>query len=130
MGDGPASAKALSAMRQTWADLQAAKQYATGINRKVDQYEVNAARRVSIAEGIAGNRRAGLAIGARAVHLAVWSESPRLDTSTPELTVPQRMKVKAKALLGGVAALSVNIINFPASERRHKVATRLASKAL
>jgi hypothetical protein len=122
--------EALAAMRQTWSDLKAAKSQAQGINRKVDQYEVNAARRVSMAESLIGSKKAGIAIGVRAVALAFWSESPRLDTANPNLTSRQRLQAKTKALLGGVAALGTGLLSIPRINQSQQLATTIAAKTL
>lgn len=123
-------ASALSFMKQTWSDIAQAKAQAEGINQKVDQYEINAARRVSIAESLLGDRKKGLAIGARAVGLAFMSESPRLDTTNPNLTTIQRLRAKTKALIGSVAAVGVGILATPKPGRRHNTAWSLADRTL
>lgn len=124
--DGP-----LQHMRITWNDIGHAKdQVRRGIDRHVDQYEINAARRVSIAESLVGDRKRGLRIGARAVGLALLSESPRIDTSNPNLSPPQRMRAKIKAFVGGVAAVGVNVLASSHDERRQRAALKLADRTL
>jgi len=118
-------------MRQTWSDIGEAKAMApTVIDQLVDQYEVNAVRRVSIAESLMGNRRRGLSLGIRAVGLAIMSESPRLDTSNPNMDGKLRTKAKYKALLGGVAALGVNLLAAKESTTRRKLALMIADKTI
>ncbi len=117
----------LSSFRNAWADIRTAKQMrGLGINRWVDQYQINAARRVSMAESLLGNKLRGTILGAGAVGLAFMSESPRLSTSNPNASLKQRLAAKSKAFQGGVAALGVNVLLVvkPALSRR------LASKAL
>lgn len=120
----------LEAMRQAWSDLKAAKTQAQGVNQNVDQYEVNAARRVSMAESLLGSSKSGLAIGARAIGLAFWSESPRLDTSNPNMTRGKRGKAKVKALLGGLSAVGVGLLAATQTDRGMQLATALADKTL
>lgn len=119
-----------SYMQRTWGDLKEAKAQAEGINRMVDQYEINASRRVSMTESLLGDRLKGLAIGVRAVGLAFMSESPRLDTSEPQLTTKQRLQAKAKAFAGGVAAIGVGILASPRRNYRQRAAWALADRAL
>jgi len=98
----------LGLFRQTWTDIKNAKQLRPlGINRWVDQYEINAARRVSMAESHMGNKARGLALGLIAVGLAPLSESPLLSTGDPDMTTVDRLRAKSKALQGGIAALGV-----------------------
>ncbi len=118
----------LPATWQTWSDLQAAKKQASGINRWVDQYEINAARRVSIVESLMDNRKRGFGIGLRAVGLAFMSESPRLDTSNPNLTPRQRTRAKSKAFVGGLAAVAVGVLASPHPNRRQRAAYELADR--
>lgn len=116
-------------MRQTMTDLEKAKSLASGINQKFDQYEINASRRVSLAESVIGHRKSGRAMGAHAVRLAFMSESPRLDTSS-SFNKAQRLRAKTKAFAGGAAALGVGILMSEKSGRRQKLALKLADKTL
>lgn len=121
----------LSKMRQTWSDIQTAKMQASSrIDQKVDQYEINASRRVSMTESLIGSRKLGLQIGAKAVRLAFASESPKMSTSTPELSRKSRLQSKAKALVGGIAALSVNVLASPKGNRRQRLAYIVANRTL
>ncbi len=122
----------LDSMRLTWSDLQKARAKANGLNRKIDQYAINASRRASMAETLFGDRKIGLIIGAKAVALAFASESPMLDTSNPNLTTKQRLQAKKKALLGGVAALGISVIASPKkmNKKRQKLALKIADRAL
>ncbi len=118
-------------MAQSWSDIQTAKRQATSkIDQKVDQYEINVSRRVSMAESLVGHRNIGLQIGAKAVFLAFASESPRISTSNPELSQQDRLRAKAKALAGGIAALSVGILASPKGNRRQQLAYKIASRTL
>lgn len=116
-------------MRQTMTDLGKSKSLASGINQKFDQYEINASRRVSLAESVIGHRKSGRSMGAHAVRLAFMSESPRLDTSA-NLDKAQRLRAKAKAFAGGVAALGVGILMSEKAGRRQNLALKLAYKTL
>lgn len=78
-----------------------------GENRKIDQYDINFTARTGFAEALAGNKKISLALGARAAWLAFSSESPKIDTSNPNLTAKERFKAKARALMRGVGALAV-----------------------
>lgn len=120
----------IDAMRQTWSDLQAAKAQATGINAKIDQYEINASRRVSMTESLVGKKKLGMTLGVRAVALAFWSESPKLDTANPNLTIKQRAQAKTKALLGGVAAVGVSVLSSLGNNRSRQLALRVVDKTL
>jgi hypothetical protein len=122
---------AVNYLRTTWSDLKDAKTLAPKhIDGQIDQYEVNAARRVSMAESLFGNHKTGLAVGIRAVKLAFWSESPRLDTANPNMTNKQRLRSKAKAFLGGVAAVGVGILSTRRTDRGMRLAATLADKTL
>jgi hypothetical protein len=113
------------------SDLEHAKSLAPeGINRKVDQYEINAVRRVSIGESLLGNRKKGLKIGIRAVKLAFMSESKRIDTSIPSLSSKGRLKAKSRALAGGVVALGINLLASPNYNIRRRAALRIASRSI
>ena len=120
----------LGLVRQTWADLQAAKAFANGVNKKVDQYEINAARRISIAEIILGERRKGITIGLRGLIISSMSESPCLDTSTPNLKLGARLKSKSKALVGSVSALTVGMLFTKNETRRKNMALKIANRTL
>ncbi|HEY5267729.1 MAG TPA: hypothetical protein VII94_01180 [Candidatus Saccharimonadales bacterium] len=116
-------------MRLTWLDLREAKTKASGINKRIDQYEINATRRISIAETLLGNKKAGLVLGAFAVKRAFMSESPKLDTSNPELETMDRIRAKNKALIGGLAAIAINVLSSPAIKTK-KLALKIAERTL
>lgn len=121
----------LTKMRQSWSDIQLAKKLAESFkDKRVDQYEINASRRVSMTESLIGNRKAGLQIGARAVRLALASESPRMSTSTPGLPRRARLQAKVKAFVAGVKALGVGVIASPKSNRRQRLAYKITDKTL
>lgn len=119
----------LGFVRQSWNDLSSA-QILQGANPQIDQYQINAIRRVSIAESLHGNRKRALKLGASAVILAFKSESPKLDTATPKLSDKQRYKAKMKALAGGILALTVNGLASPKLNKRRKLALRVADYSL
>jgi tetratricopeptide (TPR) repeat protein len=119
--------QSLDMMRLTWSDLKIANKQASGVNRYVDQYQINASRRVSIAESIVGDKKQGLKIGLGAVALAFLSESPHIDTSNPNKKTLGRLKAKTKALGGALLALSISSLVY---SKRSEVALKLANKAL
>ena len=109
------------------SDIRQAKHQASGINRHIDQYQINTSRRISITESVEGSRIIGLGYALESIALSFWSQSPRLDTANPDLTKKQRVDAKTKALKGGVAALGVNVLAFALETR---LALKLADKAL
>lgn len=78
-----------------------------GENRKIDQYDINFTDRTGFAEALASNKKISLTLRLRAVRLAFLSESPKIDTSNPNLTTKERFKAKARALMRGVGAVAV-----------------------
>lgn len=119
---------ALSMFRQAWDDIHTAKQLRPlGIDRWIDQYQINAVRRVSMAESLLGSKSRGSVLGAGAVALAFMSESPRLSTSTPDMSLMLRLKAKRNALLGGVAALGVSALSIA---RKPTLARKVAARVL
>ena len=87
--------------------IKESREHATGKNRKIDQYDINFTARTGFAEALAGYTKRSLALGARAVWLAFWSESPKIDTSNPNLSITERFKAKARASVRGVGAVAV-----------------------
>ena len=120
----------LTYLRSTLEDLKAANTHADGINQKVDQYQINATRRVSMAESLFGKRKSGGMLGLQAVALAFMSESPKLDTANLTLTLHERLSIKKRGLLGGVAALGVAILASSHNDTAEKFALRVADKTL
>lgn len=106
--------------------LEDSHEHADGLNRKIDQYDINFTARASYAETLAGNKKRGLALGIRAVRLAFWSESPRLDTTNTSLSKKERYKTKARALVRGIGALAVGIV-APVNRRAAKTLVRKLS---
>lgn len=102
--------------------LKDSHEHADGLNR-IDQYDINFTARASYAETLAGNKKRGLALGVRAVRLAFWSESPRLDTTNTSLSKKERYKTKARALVRGIGALAVGIV-APINRRAAKTLVR------
>lgn len=96
--------------REAQTHLQQARQQASGINRLVDQYDINSLRRASVAESLAGYPLRGARLGMRAVGLAFWSESPQLDTTNHQLTHKDRWRTKQKALRGSLAAIATSAL--------------------
>ena len=105
--------------------LEDSHKHADGLNR-IDQYDINFTARASYAETLAGNKKRGLALGIRAVRLAFWSESPRLDTTNTSLSKKERYKTKARALVRGIGALAVGIV-APVNRRAAKTLVRKLS---
>lgn len=105
--------------------LEDSHKHADGLNR-IDQYDINFTARASYAETLAGNKKRGLALGVRAVRLAFWSESPRLDTTNISLSKKERYKTKARALVRGIGALAVGIV-APVNRRAAKTLVRKLS---
>ena len=105
--------------------LKDSHKHADGLNR-IDQYDINFTARASYAETLAGNKKRGLALGIRAVRLAFWSESPRLDTTNTSLSKKERYKTKARALVRGIGALAVGIV-APINRRAAKTLVRKLS---
>lgn len=105
--------------------LEDSHKHADGLNR-IDQYDINFTARASYAETLAGNKKRGLALGVRAVRLAFWSESPRLDTTNTSLSKKERYKTKVRALVRGIGALAVGIV-APVNRRAAKTLVRKLS---
>lgn len=96
----------------------------------IDQYEINLARRFSIAESVLRDPVRGARLGVRAVRLSFMSESPRLATSNPDLSSGGRRRAKVKAFAGGLAAISVAVLATPKEGRRRNIALKLADRSL
>ena len=106
--------------------LKDSHEHADGLNSKIGQYYINFTARASYTETLAGNKKRGLALGVRAVRLAFWSESPRLDTTNTSLSKKERYKTKARALVRGIGALAVDIV-APINRRAAKTLVRKLS---
>ena len=87
--------------------IEESRKHATDKDRKIDQYDINFTARTGFAEALAGDTKRSLALGARAVRLAFLSESPKIDTSNPNMAIEERFKAKARALMRGVGAVAV-----------------------
>ena len=117
--------KTVETFRYGLEKLEDSHKHADGLNR-IDQYDINFTARASYAETLAGNKKRGLALGVRAVRLAFWSESPRLDTTNTSLSKKERYKTKARALVRGIGALAVGIV-APVNRRAAKTLVRKLS---
>ena len=117
--------KTVETFRYGLEKLKDSHEHADGLNR-IDQYDINFTARASYAETLAGNKKRGLALGIRAVRLAFWSESPRLDTTNTSLSKKERYKTKARALVRGIGALAVGIV-APVNRRAAKTLVRKLS---
>ena len=117
--------KTVETFRYGLEKLEDSHEHADGLNR-IDQYDINFTARASYAETLAGNKKRGLALGVRAVRLAFWSESPRLDTTNTSLSKKERYKTKARALVRGIGALAVGIV-APVNRRAAKTLVRKLS---
>lgn len=118
--------KTVETFRYGLEKLKDSHKHADGLNRKIDQYDINFTARASYVETLAGNKKLGLALGIRAVRLAFWSESPRLDTTNTSLSKKERYKTKARALVRGIGALAVGIV-APVNRRAAKTLVRKLS---
>ena len=118
--------KTVETFRYGLEKLEDSHEHADGLNREIDQYDINFTARASYAETLAGNKKRGLALGVRAVRLAFWSESPRLDTTNTSLSKKERYKTKARALVRGIGALAVGIV-APVNRRAAKTLVRKLS---
>ena len=87
--------------------IEESREHAADKDRKIDQYDINFTARTGFAEALAGDTKRSLALGARAVRLAFLSESPKIDTSNPNMAIEERFKAKARALTRGVGAVAV-----------------------
>lgn len=96
----------LGPTRQAEHSLKQANLFAKGLF-KLDQFLINMARRISVNEAFAGDRRKALSWSFGGVAVAPFSESKMLDTSNPNLSRGERMKAKARALAGGLGAVAV-----------------------
>ena len=118
--------KTVETFRYGLEKLEDSHEHADGLNREIDQYDINFTARASYAETLAGNKKRGLALGVRAVRLAFWSESPQLDTTNTSLSKKERYKTKARALVRGIGALAVGIV-APINRRAAKTLVRKLS---
>lgn len=118
--------KTVETFRYGLEKLEDSHEHADGLNREIDQYDINFTARASYAETLAGNKKRGLALGVRAVRLAFWSESPQLDTTNTSLSKKERYKTKARALVRGIGALAVGIV-APINRRSAKTLVRKLS---
>ena len=118
--------KTVETFRYGLEKLKDSHKHADGLNREIDQYDINFTARASYAETLAGNKKRGLALGVRAVRLAFWSESPQLDTTNTSLSKKERYKTKARALVRGIGALAVGIV-APVNRRAAKTLVRKLS---
>ena len=118
--------------RRAWDNLQSAGRLAPQwIDGAFDQYKINSARRISIAEALDGSRWRALMIGATAVALSAMSESPRIDTSNKDLSPYERRRAKRRAFLGGLAAVGVGfVVSSRHRSPRRQLALRIAEHAL
>ena len=87
--------------------IEESRKHTTDRSRKIDQYDINFTARTGFAEALAGDTKRSLALGARAMWLAFSSESPKIDTSNPNLTAKERLKAKSRAFVRGVGAVAV-----------------------
>lgn len=87
--------------------IEESREHAADKNRKIDQYDINFTARTGFAEALAGGTKRSLALGARAVRLAFLSESPKIDTSNPNMAVEERFKAKSRALVRGIGTFAV-----------------------
>lgn len=121
----------LASMRKILLDLALAKELAPyGINKKIDQYEINALRRISMAESLYGNKTLGRKQAIRAIGIAALSESVRLDTSNHNISRKERLKAKAKAFIGGLAAIGISCTTTDQNSWRRELSCNIARRTL
>ena len=101
------SQRAAENLRKGLRYIEESRKHAADKNRKIDQYDINFTARTGFAEALAGDTKRSLALGARAVRLAFLSESPKIDTSNPNLSITERFKAKARASVRGVGTVAV-----------------------
>ena len=101
------SQRAAENLRKGLRYIEESRKHAADKNRKIDQYDINSTARTGFAEALAGDTKRSLALGARAVRLAFLSESPKIDTSNPNLSITERFKAKARASVRGVGTVAV-----------------------
>ena len=105
--------------------IEESREHATDKNHKIDQYEINFTARTGFAEALAGDTKRGLALGARAAWLAFSSESPKIDTSNPNLSITERFKAKSRAFVRGVGAVAVAAVAPSSRELAKSIIERL-----
>lgn len=105
--------------------IEESREHAADKNRKIDQYDINFTARTGFAEALAGDTKRSLALGARAVRLAFLSESPKIDTSNPNMTAKERFKAKARAFVRGVGAVAVAAVAPSNRELAKSIVERL-----
>jgi|GEM_PF-2645876 hypothetical protein len=133
-GQASSDQKALYYLRRAWTDLQHAQALAP--ERKIDQYLINAARRLALGFAVEGegrieNRLSGVLVGAYATALAFISESPRFVAEVnPSLTKAERYRARKRALIGGLASIVVNVLIAEPPKRRKIFALNLADRVL
>ncbi len=125
-----ASDTALDFLTISRSDIKEAKPLAAGINKYVDQYEINGLRRNSIAETLYGSKIKGFKLGMLAVGLSCMSESPRLDPRDENMTIFNRFKSKTKAFMGGSAAVALSVLNIRRSDTLNQLSFKAADKIL
>ncbi len=112
------------------SDIKNAKSLGTGINKYVDQYEINSLRRSSIAETLYGSKMTGFKLGMLAVSYACMSESKRLDPRDDSISLINRFKAKTKAFIGGSAVVALSLLNIRKSDSLNQLSFKAASKIL
>ena len=105
--------------------IEESREHAADKNRKIDQYDINFTARTSFAEALAGDTKRSLALGARAVRLAFLSESPKIDTSNPNMAVEERFKAKSRALVRGIGTFAVAAVTLFNREFTKSIVKRL-----
>lgn len=98
------------------------------LNKQPDQNRINMAGRYAVALGLYHSSRAGLRQSVVAAGLGMRSESPRLPTSLGNLTRRERMKTKAKDVVGAVGAAAVALLATSNPTRRRTAALKTAQR--
>lgn len=127
----PSGTMPIDTLRHAQYDIRMARSLAPGqLDRRIDQYGINLARRLSIGETLLGDRSRGLIEGAKALVYAPMYESPWLGTSASELSMQQRFRAKAKAAAGAAAAIALGMVHSRKPGPRQQLTLKLASRTL
>lgn len=93
---------------------------------KPDQYSVNAASRLAIANTLYGDKKTGWRQARRAVALGLQSESPRMITNAAgDMSSANRLKARGRATLRGFGAIAVTVL--ASTKRTRKYALGIAA---
>lgn len=107
-------------------DLQMACAQANGLNRWIDQYDINFTAQAATATALAGQPFRAVGTAGHAALLGTFSESRLLDTTNPNLTTRDRLRAKKNALgRAGVALAVSGLMAIKATTPAHKLARKI-----